>query len=514
MQAQIESEHMANITTPMSPLASVPAAAVAPQTAAIARPSSTSPDSSSGGLVSVNGTQMQIIHETSGGRNYRDYIGMYHAYLVHVFPYANITIDPDGVTIPARGCVIPHGYEPLDVHNAPWICPVRDCRKRLQTLKALAGHFGPSHRKSAFNDNGDGTLSLIGFYDSFGGGTCPAVVVSRGPIPAGAAPLVEPSFPAAAAAHRFDRPIMSDGATNLTASGRPGRRVAKRKPDWLDEDEDPINYLQSVLAPDQQIPSRGDVEFLSLLRRERGLPAEWLQFHRNTNLDATHYACALAFIVGTQARIECTKRYETGRLSNQCIVLPENMVLRDKQVFSTTVTCVGCQYRSHLQRQTNMCDFKEPIVLPTLPRERGRGKKRDSLQSASDKLTLAQVMPIPPSGLFITPDVYKARFRANPQPVANSLTTADRMRLDALSPRRTRGGAPSAAVAPTPTQTMLSQPVLSQPVAPPQPEPVVNGGGSVAEAASSTDMSKMEDWEFAPGRQVSPTSRESKLPSP
>lgn len=423
--------------------------------------------------------------------------------------YANVTIGPDGVATIARGCVIPHGYEPLDVPNAPWICPVRDCRKRLATLRALAGHFGPSHRKKAFNDNGDGTLSLIGFYDSSAGGTCPAVVVSRGPIPAGAAPLAEPSFPAAAA-QRNDRVVMpvrdSDSATNLSASGRPGRRVAKRKLDSLDEGEDPITYLQSVLAPDQPIPSRGDVEFLSLLRRERDLPDEWLQFHGNRNLDGVHYACALAFIVGVEATTPCTKQYETGRLSKPCIMLPPYMVLRDKQVFSTTVTCVGCQYRSHLQRQTNVCDFRAEIVLPYTQRERGRGKKRESLQSASDMTLSPATMA---ASLILRPPTQKSSAQASPQPVANSLTTADRMRLDALSPRRAKAGAPSAAVAPAPPQ-----PVSSQPVAPPRPEPVVNGGSAVMESASPAEMMKMEDWEFAPGRQVSTTERESKLPSP
>jgi hypothetical protein len=345
-QAQIKSEHAAYRTAPMQPFENIPPAVVAPQAVAIACPSSTSSDSSSDDLVTVNGTQMQIIHETSEGRNYKEYHRMCRAYLVHVSPCANVPLGPDGVASIARGCVIPHGYEPLDVPNAPWICPVRDCRKRLSTLKALAGHFGPSHRKKAFNDNGDGTLSLIGSYDSSSGGTCPAVVVSRGPIPAGAAPLAEPSFPAAAvAAQRNVRAAMplreSDRATNLSVSGRPGLRVAKRKSDSLDEDEDPIAYLQSVLTPDQSIPSRGDVEFLSLLRRERDLPDEWLRFHGNKNLDSVHYACALAFIVGTEAATPCTKQYETGRLSNPCIVLPHYMGLRDKQVFSTTVTCVG-----------------------------------------------------------------------------------------------------------------------------------------------------------------------------
>lgn len=87
MQAQIKSEHMAYNTMPMPRLESIPPAVAAPQAVAITRPSSTSSDSSSDDLVTVNGTQMQIIHETSEGRNYKEYHSTCRTYLLHVLPY-------------------------------------------------------------------------------------------------------------------------------------------------------------------------------------------------------------------------------------------------------------------------------------------------------------------------------------------------------------------------------------------------------------------------------------------
>lgn len=393
-----------------------------------------------------------------------------------------VSLDPSGKIVPGYGSLIPDGYQLLDAPDSRWVCPVRDCQKRLKSPIALGGHFGALHKRQAFNDNSDGTLSLVGPYISTGK-TSPAIIVSHDPLPANAPPRADPSFPAQAQSQRDDSTSDSGTSKRIAdiVSLSAGRQFATQLPPLapLDED-DPVTYLNSFLAPNQPVPRRGDVQFMAMLRRQRNLPDEWIQFHQNQELDAIHYACALAFIVGEEVvENACTKQYPRGRLSSVCVKLPSNMATRDRQVFSVTVTCVGCKYRSHLQRQTNHCDWQADITLPIIKQR--KVAKRELVQST---LTSSDEIEAPPE----VPK-HKARVRA---PRVTELTTEDRMALDSLSPARARDD-----VLPTVPRRV--------------PESLVNGIHQThPEAVPADDMSRMEDWEFAPGRQVDATTRECK----
>lgn len=67
---------------------------------------------------------------------------------------------------------------------------MRDCRKRFEILKGLGGHFRACHAKTAFNDNGDGTISAVGMYVQNYWLRMPGVIISQDPLPPGAPPPV------------------------------------------------------------------------------------------------------------------------------------------------------------------------------------------------------------------------------------------------------------------------------------------------------------------------------------
>ncbi|OIW25148.1 hypothetical protein CONLIGDRAFT_83137 [Coniochaeta ligniaria NRRL 30616] len=76
------------------------------------------------------------------------------------------------------GVLIPDGYKPL-VSSAekPWVCPVRTCRLTWASQSGLGIHFAKIHGGCTFNDNLDGTLSLVGWRDA--GARSEALVVSQ-----------------------------------------------------------------------------------------------------------------------------------------------------------------------------------------------------------------------------------------------------------------------------------------------------------------------------------------------
>ncbi|KAK3693248.1 hypothetical protein B0T22DRAFT_449282 [Podospora appendiculata] len=101
-------------------------------------------------------------------------------------------VDESGTLVTTAGALLPPGYKTLDDPDYPWICPVRSCRKRLQTLFGLGKHFGVSHRSSSFNDNTDGTLSDLGTYP--GGGLRGCKVSSRKPMSLVESPMAKSSL--------------------------------------------------------------------------------------------------------------------------------------------------------------------------------------------------------------------------------------------------------------------------------------------------------------------------------
>ncbi|KAK3987609.1 hypothetical protein QBC44DRAFT_360699 [Cladorrhinum sp. PSN332] len=71
--------------------------------------------------------------------------------------------DENGNPAKMNGALIPEGYE-LDLTNKdrPWVCPIRSCKLPCRSIKGLGYHFTQGHKAAELNDNGDGTLSIVG----------------------------------------------------------------------------------------------------------------------------------------------------------------------------------------------------------------------------------------------------------------------------------------------------------------------------------------------------------------
>ncbi|RYP56451.1 hypothetical protein DL771_011770 [Monosporascus sp. 5C6A] len=110
-------------------------------------------------------------------------------------PYTSWQL-PSGKKLVMLGALLPDHYQLNADMQLPWICPVRSCRALYSTPQGVDIHFCRSHEAETFNDNLDGTLSLVG--RRTGVGKLPAAVVSqrRQPLESGGASMREPSLPA------------------------------------------------------------------------------------------------------------------------------------------------------------------------------------------------------------------------------------------------------------------------------------------------------------------------------
>ncbi|KAG4277272.1 hypothetical protein FPRO04_07569 [Fusarium proliferatum] len=261
---------------------------------------------------------------------------------------------PEGGATSARGALIPANYKLHDDPVLPYICPVRDCRRVFSKLIGLGGHFGAGHCSTTFNDNGDGTLTKVGNYQKDGPGGTPGIVVSRNPLPPDAPPPVDPGLSVFASfqQNRVSRAAEQERKTTRSQDSpyRPAVQESEVK-----------QYLHQHLSPAQKSHQREDINFMLTLPRIRELPEGWKHTHRGSNLDITHYSCAVAYLVGTcvVGSEQCTANTTrpSARLSQPCVRLPIGMSATAKQAFSTLESCVGCRYWCHLQRRSNGCDW-------------------------------------------------------------------------------------------------------------------------------------------------------------
>ncbi|KAH6988015.1 hypothetical protein BKA56DRAFT_578176 [Ilyonectria sp. MPI-CAGE-AT-0026] len=279
--------------------------------------------------------------------------------------------EPQGGAVSARGALIPAKYKLHDNPQLPFICPVRDCRRLFPSLKGLGGHFAAGHCTLTFNDNGDGTLSKVGSYVNHGLGGTPGIVISRNPLPPDAPPPIDPGLSFFSARINTPTPKLTS-PENPKPSLRPSTVSAVPLPKIPPSPRSGVkDYLHGFLLPKQKIYKREDVRYMITLPKKRELPQAWIDCHRDTELDSTHYACALAYLTGDEVlgsdKCESHTRYHsrpTSRLSKHCIRVPANMHMSSKRLFSSFLTCVGCKYWSHLQRQTNQCDWSPHPQVP------------------------------------------------------------------------------------------------------------------------------------------------------
>ncbi|POR35881.1 Uncharacterized protein TPAR_03934 [Tolypocladium paradoxum] len=396
----------------------------------------------------------------------------------------------DGPPEGGRGTIIPTNYK---LHDPPLrhICPVRDCRRLLKNMTALGGHFTAAHKGGKFNDNGDGTLTLVDTYKN-PVGYSPGIVISQNPLPLNAPPPVEPSVPPWNSSHK--RPVWPApgskmpryvlGASGIAAkpplpSPPAPKETAVPLPGALrpvQGTNDVISYLHSFLSKTQTVPYRPDIRFMESLPRLRSLPDSWIKHHRGGYLPISFYASALAYLTGDEVTVgACTQNMgSTARLSDVCIALPSSLPQYARKEFTKlSTTCVGCHYYATLQRQRNNCDWA--------------GNGRSSSSGSVDKAASPAAVPsksATPVTAGTREDVVMGEAAPPVDAVVRSRTLAS-MR----EPRNKRPAPalPSSVVGPAPKAAKVS--------------------GSTAQREDA-DLDEMEPWEFAPGRLADDTGSE------
>ncbi|KAF4809275.1 hypothetical protein CGCSCA5_v011502 [Colletotrichum siamense] len=90
------------------------------------------------------------------------------------------------------GALLPTGYTLHSDPEYPFICPDRMCRSIFRSIQGLGKHFGARHRNTMYNDNLDGTVSAVSFFDIPGTTRASPVMVSRNPLQGDEPPMPEP----------------------------------------------------------------------------------------------------------------------------------------------------------------------------------------------------------------------------------------------------------------------------------------------------------------------------------
>ncbi|KAH8126546.1 hypothetical protein LI328DRAFT_131452 [Trichoderma asperelloides] len=321
--------------------------------------------------------------------------------------------EDDGTVRGTQNAPFPPGKERYDhpepEMGRPFICPVRDCRALAISMKQIAAHFHGKHSRTLFNDNGDGTFSKVRDYANKDDSS-PGIIVSRNPISPGAPPPATPEYSERQKMLLSKRspPMPNPRASVIGAApgyilgGTPGyapsdvpkrtlrtetnndvmdERLAKRpkktpvplplpvqapvlppSPPSQPLEQPPLTetlrFLHRFLSPNQQVPSRPDILALSKYERVRNLPASWIDYHIDKTIDPLHYACVLAYLVGTaEEKNPCRKWKGVSRLSDPCVGLPASLPAEARAAFSKSETCMACQYQYCYYRTKNECDW-------------------------------------------------------------------------------------------------------------------------------------------------------------
>ncbi|OAA74745.1 Cupin, RmlC-type [Akanthomyces lecanii RCEF 1005] len=198
----------------------------------------------------------------------------------------------------------------------------RGCSKAFASAKALGGHFSSGHKGNAYNDNCDGTLSKVGFYDKIVGEKWQAIVVSRVSV----------------TGSEKENPHVSTPGPFTTA------HVAMTTPD-------PFTYVTGFLPRHVDFTkflNTAYIRELCELPKRRQLPASWIKFHRNKDLSERMFALAVAYVTGREVfgmDVCLEGLHEDGsRLSRHSVAVPFELSAAQKRLYFPEDSCIGCYY--------------------------------------------------------------------------------------------------------------------------------------------------------------------------
>ncbi|KAH8645437.1 hypothetical protein BX600DRAFT_478123 [Xylariales sp. PMI_506] len=276
---------------------------------------------------------------------------------------------PDGSEERTHGALIPPEYQPYPSPETPWICPVRSCRALCSTLRGLGAHFNRKHRRELFNDNEDGTFSVIKRREA-NGNPMPAAVSTRRPLDPKEPPIREPThlIPQSRSA-----PRRSDFGANPNAFSSQARdRVQSMRSSLISVPKSPMDpsdlgsiednnaamvtwkLVHSYLSttPFSPIPFKGYVRELLPLPRVRDIcfnPSSMgREFFESRPQDIS---AMLIQLTGVAPPKPCTRCQQLKGPFSGCIVISPDAPLH---VRKNVTACGNCFYKGN---QTNCRDL-------------------------------------------------------------------------------------------------------------------------------------------------------------
>ncbi|KAF5523125.1 hypothetical protein CGCA056_v003989 [Colletotrichum aenigma] len=124
------------------------------------------------------------------------------------------------------GALLPTGYTLHSDPQYPFICPDRVCRFIFRSIQGLGKHFGARHRNTMYNDNLDGTVSAVSFFDIPGTTRASPVIVSRNPLQGDEPPMPEPQT-TVYKPYAITTPPVGTTPVNTSRPSSPPRRVTR-----------------------------------------------------------------------------------------------------------------------------------------------------------------------------------------------------------------------------------------------------------------------------------------------
>ncbi|KUI67543.1 hypothetical protein VM1G_03615 [Cytospora mali] len=306
---------------------------------------------------------------------------------------AYVTWSDETISIKrSGGAIFPDGYEKCtEIPKNPWVCPVRSCRLVYKTHKGLLNHFKFTHRRAMFNDNMDGTLSLVGSYTQKNeSGTSPPVVVSKRPVDPKEPPMLGPSIPKK---KHGSKAASISLKTTLTAPNRDEEDISmadmeaassellqnRSPPANTDSDssKETWEYIRPFLKVHKAIPDINWVRHVIRLPRIREIKwnEERNKEHPYRDSHARDITALIVYVTGVEAPMPCSHCAGGKGPFAGCIMISPDASEESK---ASILGCANCYYHSG----QSLCSLKNDLQYR---RERG---SRESQQDQSYNLKL------------------------------------------------------------------------------------------------------------------------------
>ncbi|RYP15293.1 hypothetical protein DL765_005817 [Monosporascus sp. GIB2] len=233
---------------------------------------------------------------------------------------------------------------------------VRSCRAIFPQLSGLGGHFNRGHRKAKLNDNGDGTLSVVGQQE--GDGVKPAIVVSKRPLDPNEPPMAKPAVPTQLKS-RYAKEQRNSGAfhaqleTPSTTKKTTDIQAALNSPRG-ESGEELWQYVHQYLkhTPFSPIPQTGHVPQMLTLPRVRDVEFREKLANPYSEARAQDISALIMQVTGQEPPHPCSRCQEGRGPFKGCYLIS---VEAPQSTRNLVRACANCFYKCN---QT-YCDLKD-----------------------------------------------------------------------------------------------------------------------------------------------------------